>query len=58
MFGHKTGKSATGWSKLHKDDLHSFLLFTRKNLVLKMENTGEKHVVLLGEKLCKHRLQV
>jgi hypothetical protein len=57
MFGHTTGKLETGWSKLHKDNLHSFLLSTRKNLVLKRENTGEKHVLLLEEKLYKHKLQ-
>lgn len=34
-----------------------FYFSTGKNLALKRENTMEEHVVVLGEKVCKHKLQ-
>jgi hypothetical protein len=50
MFGHKTGKSATGCRKLHKDDLHSFLLFNRKKFGTKKREYDGRACSSVGRK--------
>jgi len=57
MFGCKTGKSATGWIKLHKDDLRNFYFSPGIILALVERIRWTEHVVSMADKLCKHKLQ-
>lgn len=41
MFGLKTGKSATGWRKLHKDDIRNFYFSPGIILALVRKNTTD-----------------
>jgi len=48
MLGHKTGTSATGWRKLHKDDLHSLYFSPGIIMALIKENTTDRACSMQG----------